>query len=362
MINSWCSCHILTFLKRTWSILEPSLFPKHAVMWCLIPKMKLVLDIPWFQMGNLFLNNTNLFQCFCSSGPISHSSFTNKKVLFYPQTASLIHKMQHLPSSPNELINEGTAARKQIWLGGTGSSQGCLWPVTFYMTSCGLSEGGKLWAVVSFSFSGGAAVFPARFLHHVLHEWPTFLLLLIPAQLQREKHLFQQPQHPNQPVHSTGRTNMHFWSPPSIFWRKEPDEDDTGLGFPWRMCLASEDGGAMLSAMLMPSRCVPIKMWAGGFPSPLLFLHHLCPLFLGGVWGGLGLFTGVFLPLVELCHSGRRAGVSVGRMGTHCAVPRGKRVSVREMMEMCRWTDIWRFMCALLQYTNELVRHVISKQ
>lgn len=75
--------------------------------------------------------------------------------------------------------------------------------------------------------------------------------------------------------------------------------------------------------------------------------HHLCFFciisalcFFGGVWGGLGLFTDVFLPLVEFCHSGRRAGVSVGRMGTHCAVPRGKTVSVREMMEMCGWTDI----------------------
>lgn len=117
---------------------------------------------------------------------------------------------------------------------------------------------------------------------------------------------------------------------------KEPDEDDTGLGFPWRMCLALEEDGAMLSAMLIPSRCVPIKMCVGGFPHLCFFciISALC------FWGSLGLFTGVFLPLVELCHSGRRAGVSVGRMSTHCAVPRGKKVSVREMMEMCAWTDI----------------------
>lgn len=96
------------------------------------------------------------------------------------------------------------------------------WPVTSYMTFCGLSEGGKLWAVVSFFFSGGATVFPAWYPHHVLQKWPTFLLLLIPAQLRREKHLFQQPEHPNQLVYSAGRTNMHLWSPPSIFWNKEP--------------------------------------------------------------------------------------------------------------------------------------------
>lgn len=130
--------------------------------------------------------------------------------------------MQHLPSSPYELINEGTAAWEQIWLCGTGSSQGCLWPVTSYMTSCGLSEGGKLRAVVSFLYSGGATVFPAWYPHHVLHKWPTFLLLLIAAQIWREKHFFQELQHPNQLVYSAERPNMHIWSPPSIFWGKEP--------------------------------------------------------------------------------------------------------------------------------------------
>lgn len=115
---------------------------------------------------------------------------------------------------------------------------------------------------------------------------------------------------------------------------KEPDENYTGLGSPWGMCLVVEEGGAMLSAILMPSRCMRIKMWARGFPSPLLFLHHLCPLFWGAVWGGLGLFTGVFLPLVEFCHSGRRAGVSVGGMNTHCTIP-----GVRKCLEMCGRTS-----------------------
>lgn len=121
-------------------------------------------------------------------------------------------------------------------------------------------------------------------------------------------------------------------------------EDVLGLGGRRHHALSS----AAALQMLVPSRCVPIKMWAGGFPSPQLFLHHLWPLCLGGVWGGLGLFTGVFLPLVELGHSGRRAGVSVGWMGTHCAAPRVKKLSLREMMEikikrtepMSGWTDI----------------------
>lgn len=52
---------LLMFLKSTWYILEPSLFPKHALMWCPIPKVKLVLDIPWFQMGKKVLGNPQKF-------------------------------------------------------------------------------------------------------------------------------------------------------------------------------------------------------------------------------------------------------------------------------------------------------------
>lgn len=154
---------------------------------------------------------------------------------------------------------------------------------------------------------------------------------------------------------------MHLWSPPSIFWSKEP-----ALGSPRNQMKMIQDwdfhGGCAWSWRKMASCsqqcCCPPDVSAfqmcahqnvgWGVPSPQLFLHHLCPLCLGGVWGGLGLFTGVFLPLVELGHSGRRAGVSVGWMGTHCAAPRVKKVSLREMMEikikrtepMSGWTDI----------------------
>lgn len=102
--------------------------------------------------------------------------------------------------------------------------------------------------------------------------------------------------------------------------------------------LGLEEGGAMLSAILMPSRCVPIKMWARGFPSPLLFLHRLCPLFWGAVWGGLGLFTGVFLPLGVLSFW-KEGWSQCGKDGHSLYNSQGKKVPVRELMEMCGWTS-----------------------
>lgn len=104
-------------------------------------------------------------------------------------------------------------------------------------------------------------------------------------------------------------------------------EDVLGLGGRWCHALSNADALQMCAHQNVG--------W--GLPITSVFSASSLPSVSGG---SLGLFTGVCLPLVEFCHSGRRAGVSVGRMGTHCAVPRGKKVSVREMMEMCGWTDI----------------------
>lgn len=174
--------------------------------------------------------------------------------------------MQHLPSSPNELINEGTAAQEQIWLCGAGSSQGCLLTRDF------------LYDFLWFEWRWKALSCGKLFL-----QWGSNCIsCLISASRAAEVTYIPPPSPPPHPCSTLERkaslpttttpkpAGLQCWEDqcaplePTIYlleqgtspwFPKEPDEDDTGLGFPWRMCLVLEEDGIMLSAVLLPSRC-----------------------------------------------------------------------------------------------------------